>query len=173
MPAQALGQAAPPKLSIRTNLLYWSAVLPNIGLEYRPSENFGMLLNGGWNHFTWKDEYSHARTYFVQAEVRRYLGEGKHWFIGLEGHAGQFNLKLSKDKDGTQGDCYGAGLTGGYRLRLSRAFDMDFSLGLGYTHLKYEKYYRSNGVFVRKDSNLKKDFFGPSQVGISLIWKLK
>jgi hypothetical protein len=161
------------KLFIRANLLYWLVALPNIGIEYKPTENFGILVNGGWNHFTWNDEYSVVSAYFVQPEIRRYFGESRRWFIGLEGHVGQFNIKLSKDKDGAQGDFYGGGFTGGYRLRLSRIFDMDFSLGLGYTNLKYEKYYRSNGVFVVKENNLKKDFFGPSQAGISLIWKIK
>ncbi|MDR1866135.1 MAG: DUF3575 domain-containing protein [Bacteroidales bacterium] len=162
------------QLSVRTNLAYWLAALPNAGIEYQPTGNFGILLNGGWNHFTWKDGYGNLRAFFVQPEVRRYVGKSGQWFVGLEGHAGQFNFKLSKDRDGAQGDFFGAGVTGGYRLRLSRAFDMDFSLGLGYTGLKYEKYYRSDkGVFVRREGRMKKDFWGPTQAGVNLIWKLK
>jgi hypothetical protein len=158
--------------SIRTNLLYWLATVPNIGVEYRPSNAVGILVNGGWNHWIWKDQYAHDRTFFVQPEVRWYLGKTKQWFVGMEGHIGQFNFKFGED-DGRQGDFRGAGLTGGYRLQLSRYFDMDFSLGLGYTNLKYETYTRTGSVFVRKEGNLAKNVFFPAQAGVSLIYKFK
>jgi hypothetical protein len=118
----------------------------------------------------------------ISPEVRYYIGENKNWFIGAEGHIGEFNYKLSPT--GYQGDAVGAGLTGGYKLRLNKTFDLDFSLGLGYTHLKYETYYRahyrSNGngytvndsYMVRKEAGLKKNLFGPTQAGVSLIWKI-
>jgi hypothetical protein len=159
------------RFSVRTNLLYWLVLLPNIGIEYKPAESFGVLVNGGWSHWSWKERYH--RIWFVQPELRGYLGEKKRWFVGVEGHAGQCNFKFYRDKVGRQGDFYGAGLTGGYKLRLNGIFDLDFSLGLGYTRLEYEKYYSDNGVFVRKAGNLKKNLFSPTQVNISLIRKLK
>jgi hypothetical protein len=156
-------------LQIRTNLLYWLATIPNLGVEWQPSNSVGILVNGAWNHWIWSSESHHYRTWFVSPEVRYYFGTG--WFIGAEGHTGEFNFKF-KDT-GYQGDAIGGGLTGGYKLKLSRIFDLDFSLGLGYTQLEYDTYYRSRDVMVLKEGGLKKDFFGPTQAGVSLIWKIK
>jgi hypothetical protein len=157
--------------SLRTNLLYWLATIPNIGIEWKPSDNFGILVNGLWNHWIWGGEDKQYRTWMVSPEVRYYLGENKAWFIGIEGHISEFNFKFKHT--GYQGDAIGGGLTGGYKLKLSRTFDLDFALGLGYTQLKYDSYFRSREVMVRKEAGLKKDFFGPTQAGVSLIWKIK
>jgi hypothetical protein len=158
-------------LQIRTNLLYWAVATPNFGMEWKPSSSFGVLVNGAWSHWIWSGDSKHHRTWMVQPEVRRYLGEGKCWFVGIEGHAGEFNFKFGDT--GYQGDALGGGLTGGYRLRLSKCFDLDFSLGLGYTQLKYDTYYRSNDVMVRKENGMEKNVFTPTQAGVSLIWKIK
>ncbi|MDR1584161.1 MAG: DUF3575 domain-containing protein [Prevotellaceae bacterium] len=168
--------AVPQKFSIRTNLLYWIAAVPNFGIEYRFPLPYGegqeraisILLNGGWSHWIWKDKHRQYSNYFVQPEIRYYFC--KRWFVGVEGHFGQVNVKL--EDEGIQGDFIGGGLTGGYRLPLSRYFDMDFSLGLGYIQLDYMKYTRSNDVFVLKEDNLNKSVLLPTQAGISLIFKL-
>ncbi|GHV51756.1 hypothetical protein FACS1894181_14080 [Bacteroidia bacterium] len=160
----------PEKVSLRTNLLYWAVATPNLGVEWQPSDNWGILVNGAYSHWIWNGEDKQHRTWLVQPEVRYYLGENKNWFLGLEGHAGEFNFKFGDT--GYQGGALGGGITGGYKLRLSRVFDLDFSLGLGYTSLKYEEYYRSNGVFVLKEGGLKKNVFAPTQAGVSLIFKL-
>jgi hypothetical protein len=166
------------KFSLRTNLLYWAVATPNLGMEWKPSNSFGILVNGVWSHWIWSGEGRHHRTWLIQPEIRYYLGcrdgvcpVSTGWFLGIEGHAGEFNFKFGDT--GYQGDVLGGGLTGGYRLRLSKCFDMDFSLGLGYTQLKYDTYYRSNDVMVRKESGLEKNVFAPTQAGISLIWKIK
>ena len=52
--------------------------------------------------------------------------------------AGQFNYKLSET--GKQGDLMGGGITAGYQLRLNKALDLDFNLGLGYLNADFEKY---------------------------------
>lgn len=167
----AVPQAGYGTFSLRTNLLYWAVATPNLGMEWKPSSSFGVLVNGAWSHWIWSGEGKHHRTWLVQPEIRWYLGESRHWFLGMEGHAGEFNFKFGDT--GYQGDIIGGGITGGYRLRLNRSFDMDFSLGLGYTNLKYESYYRSNDVMVCKEGGLEKNAFGPTQAGISLIWKIK
>ncbi|GHV29590.1 hypothetical protein FACS1894177_00740 [Bacteroidia bacterium] len=163
------------KVSLRTNLLYWAVATPNLGVEWQPSDNWGILVNGAYSHWIWNGEDKQHRTWLVQPEVRYYFSSplwrpGGVWFIGAEFHAGQFNFKFNDT--GYQGDALGGGITGGYKLRLSHVFDLDFSLGLGYTSLKYEKYYRSNDVFVLKEGRLKKNVFAPTQLGVSLIFKL-
>ena len=62
-------------------------------------------------------------------------------------------------------------LTGGYQLRLNKALALDFSLGLGYLNADYEKYEVIDGVRVRKGSEAK-DWWGPINAGVTLVWKL-
>lgn len=67
--------------------------------------------------------------------------------------AGQFNYKLSET--GKQGDLMGGGITAGYQLRLNKALDLDFNLGLGYLNADYEKYEVIDGVRVRRGNETK------------------
>jgi hypothetical protein len=157
--------------SIRTNLIYWLAAVPNLGIEWKTSGGVGIFVNGLWSNWVWSNGEKQHRTWMLGPEVRCYLGESKNWFIGAEGHLGEFNFKFNDT--GYQGGLAGGGLTGGYKLRLSKVFDLDFSLGLGYTRLEYDTYYRSAGYMVKKETGLEKDFFGPTQAGVSLSWKIK
>lgn len=82
----------------------------------------------------------------VQPELRRYMGDTR-WFAGIEMHAGEFNFKFGGK--GHQGNLIGGGHPGGYRLGLSRIFDLDFSLGLGYTRIsKYETYHKEGDAMT-------------------------
>jgi hypothetical protein len=171
--SEAVRQPTPQwtKFSLLTNLLYWLATVPNLGIEYRHSATLGVLFNGGWSHWIWSGENRQHRTWFAQPELRYYLGANQSWFIGLEARAAQYNFKFNDT--GYQGNDYGGGIIGGYRLVLNKCLDMDFSLGLGYTQLHYDSYFRSNGYMVRKETDIKKSVFAPTQAGVSLIWKIK
>ena len=70
-----------------------------------------------------------------------------------------------------QGDLIGGGITGGYRLRLNKALNLDFNLGLGYLNADFEKYEVIDGVRVRRGCETK-DWWGPINAGVTLVWKL-
>ncbi len=65
----------------------------------------------------------------------------------------------------------GGGITGGYQLRLSKALDLDFNLGVGYLNADYEKYEVIEGVRVRRGSETR-NWWGPINAGITLKWNL-
>ncbi|KAA6347205.1 hypothetical protein EZS27_005310 [termite gut metagenome] len=157
-------------VSLRTNMLYWLGTIPNAGIAWRPFDRLEIIVNGLYNYWSWKNGDRLYRTQMIVPEFRWYLGEKQQWFWGGEFHAGDFNYKFGKN--GYQGDLKGGGITGGYRMYLSKIFDMDFYLGLGYTQLGYDTYNRSKGVMVKKGESVEKDFWGPTQGGISLIWKI-
>ena len=90
-------------------------------------------------------------------------------YLGALFKAGQFNYKLSET--GKQGDLMGGGITAGYQLRLNKALALDFNLGLGYLNADFEKYEVIDGVRVRR-GNETKDWFGPINAGVTLVWKL-
>ena len=64
----------------------------------------------------------------------------------------------------------GGGITGGYQLRLNDALSLDFSLAVGYLHADYEKYVTVGGVRVFQN-NENKNWWGPINVGVTLVWR--
>ena len=156
-------------LSLRANLLRWATLTPDLGLEWRICPSWGIAVNGSWTSWSWSDKDRRYALWEVAPEVRYYMGEKKAWHLGAMFKAGQFNYKLSET--GKQGDLIGGGITGGYQLRLNKALALDFSLCLGYLNADYEKYEVIDGVRVRKGSEAK-DWWGPINAGVTLVWKL-
>lgn len=160
----------PGKFALRTNALYWLGLMPNLGVEWRPSERVGIVVNGGyamWKKDSWEHNWA---GWFVAPEVRIYLGEKMNWFVGPQLLAGSFNLKPG-DK-GYQGDVLAGGVMGGYRMKLSRCWDLDFTLGVGYVHLEYESYRREGNMNAYINDNLEKNTVLPIQAGVNFIWKI-
>ena len=156
-------------LSLRANLLRWATLTPDLGLEWRICPSWGIAVNGSWTSWNWSDKDRRYALWEVAPEVRYYMGEKKAWYLGAMFKAGQFNYKLSDT--GKQGDLMGGGITAGYQLRLNKALDLDFNLGLGYLNADYEKYEVIDGVRVRC-GNGTKDWWGPINAGVTLVWKL-
>lgn len=156
-------------LSLRANLLRWATLTPDLGVEWRICPSWGIAVNGSWTSWTWSDKDRRYALWEVAPEVRYYMGEKKAWYLGALFKAGQFNYKLSET--GKQGDLMGGGITAGYQLRLNKALDLDFNLGLGYLNADFEKYEVIDGVRVRC-GNETKNWCGPINAGVTLVWKL-
>ena len=156
-------------LSLRANLLRWATLTPDLGVEWRICPSWGIAVNGSWTSWELERQGPPLRPWEVVPEVRYYMGEKKAWYVGAMFKAGQFNYKLSET--GKQGDLMGGGITAGYQLRLNKALDLDFNLGLGYLNADYEKYEVIDGVRVRR-GNETKDWWGPINAGVTLVWKL-
>ena len=156
-------------LSLRANLLRWATLTPDLGLEWRICPSWGIAVNGSWTSWSWNDKHRRYALWEVAPEVRYYMGEKKAWYLGAMFKAGQFNYKFSEA--GKQGDLMGGGITAGYQLRLNKALALDFNLGLGYLNADFEKYEVIDGVRVRR-GNETKDWWGPINAGVTLVWKL-
>ena len=156
-------------LSLRANLLRWATLTPDLGVEWRICQSWGIAVNGSWTSWTWSDKDRRYALWEMAPEVRYYMGEKKAWYLGAMFKAGQFNYKFSEA--GKQGDLMGGGITAGYQLRLNKALALDFNLGLGYLNADFEKYEVIDGVRVRH-GNETKDWWGPINAGVTLVWKL-
>ena len=156
-------------LSLRANLLRWATLTPDLGLEWRICPSCGIAVNGSWTSWTWSDKDRRYAHWEVVPEIRYYMGEKKAWYLGAMFKAGQFNYKISET--GKQGDLMGGGITTGYQLRLNKALTLDFNLGLGYLNADFEKYEVIDGVRVRC-GNETKNWCGPINAGVTLVWKL-
>ena len=157
------------EISLRANLLRWATLTPDLGVEWRICPSWGIAVNSSWTSWSWSDKDRRYALWEVAPEVRYYMGEKKAWYLGAMFKTGQFNYKLSET--GKQGDLMGGGITAGYQLRLNKALALDFNLGLGYLNADYEKYEVIDGVRVRR-GNETKDWWGPTNAGVTLVWKL-
>ena len=157
------------EISLRANLLRWATLTPDLGLEWRICPSCGIAVNGSWTSWTWSDKDRRYALWEVAPEIRYYMGEKKAWYLGAMFKAGQFNYKISET--GKQGDLMGGGITTGYQLRLNKALTLDFNLGLGYLNADFEKYEVIDGVRVRC-GNETKNWCGPINAGVTLVWKL-
>lgn len=156
-------------LSMHANLLRWATLTPDLGVEWRICPSWGIAVNGSWTSWSWSDKDSRYALWEVAPEVHYYMGEKKAWYLGVMFKTGQFNYKFSEA--GKQGDLMGGGITAGYQLRLNKALALDFNLGLGYLNADFEKYEVIDGVRVRR-GNETKDWYGPINAGVTLVWKL-
>lgn len=156
-------------ISLRANLLRWATLTPDLGLEWRICPSWGIAVNGSWTSWSWSDKDRRYALWEVAPEIRYYMGEKKAWYLGAMFKAGQFNYKISET--GKQGDLMGGGITTGYQLRLNKALTLDFNLGMGYLNADFEKYEVIDGVRVRC-GNETKNWCGPINAGVTLVWKL-
>ena len=156
-------------LSLRANLLRWATLTPDLGVEWRICPSWGIAVNGSWTSWRWSDKDRRYALWEVVPEVRYYMGEKKACYLGVMVKTGQFNYKFSEA--GKQGDLMGGGITAGYQLRLNKALALDFNLGLGYLNADFEKYEVIDGVRVRC-GNETKNWCGPINAGVTLVWKL-
>ena len=147
-------------LSLRANLLRWATLTPDLGVEWRICPSWGIAVNGSWTSWSWNDKDRRYALWEVAPEIRYYMGEKKAWYLGAMFKAGQFNYKISE-----------TGKQGGYQLRLNKALALDFNLGLGYLNADSEKYEVIDGVRVRC-GNETKNWCGPINAGVTLVWKL-
>lgn len=156
-------------LSLRANLLRWATLTPDLGLEWRIRPSWGIAVNGSWTSWTMCNNAFRYALWEVMPEVRWYVGEKRAWYVGAMFKTGQFDYKVTET--GRQGDLMGGGITGGYQLRLNKTLNIDFSLGLGYLNADYEKYEVIDGVRVSQGTKTE-GWWGPINVGVSLVWKL-
>lgn len=169
--------AKPYCFAVRTNVLYDAMLLPTLGVEWRISRNIGVVLDGSlaW----WGGEHDKVqKMWLLNPEVRWYLLRNKRLYAGVAGSYGKANIykymmgNILSDNTGYQGSFWNAGLTVGYQLSLSRNFSVDFNVGLGYTRFDFDSFGMTDGVRVYKGKNQTKNFWGPTQAGVNLIWTI-
>jgi opacity protein-like surface antigen len=164
-----------PVLTINSNLLYDATTSMNLGLEFKLNERLTLKLPVTYNPWTFK-ENKKFKFIWTQPELRWWLCEAfSGHFFGLHGHYAQFNVgSVGTDymkKHRYEGDLYGGGISYGYQFYLAPRWSLEASIGVGYAHMEYDVYKcETCGEFIKSE---KKDYFGPTQAGISLIYIIK
>lgn len=175
--AMTEGEAAPYLFALRTNLFYDALLLPTLGIEWRITCDWSLRLDGSRSWWG-RSSGTVQKIWLLSPEIRRYLLADRRFYVGVSANYAEYNLygrplgKLLSDDTGYQGRLWSVGLTLGYQLPLWRSLALDFNLGLGYTRSEYDSFTVPYGVRIFKQRDRRKNFFGPTQAGISLVWTI-
>ena len=186
--AQIAAQPSVPEgkpfyMSLKTNLLYDAALVPNLGAEFYVGR--GWSLGGSWMYAWWKNDRRHNywRIYGGELDVRRYFGRraaekpltGHH--VGLYGQMLTYDFErggkgcLGGKPGGTLWDkmSWGVGLEYGYALPIGRRLNLDFGIGVGYLGGEYWEYKPVDNHYVWQATK-HRHWFDPTKAEVSLVW---
>ena len=158
------------RVAVKTNGLYWAALSPNVGLEFRLSRHFTLNVEAAANPFDLSEKLK-TRFLGVTPEVR-YWFEARphnHHFIGAMALGSSYSFKLKDNIH--EGDAYGLGLTYGYSFVLSTRWSLETTIGAGLLKVNEKNYH--SGEIVPSGVNRDKFMFAPMKLGVSFVYLIK
>lgn len=164
-------------VAVKTNFLYWTTLTPNVGAEFSFAKKNTVQLFYGLN--PWESSSGKSlRHWVLQPEYRYWFCESFNgWFVGFHLMGGEFNMGnvdlplniLEGLKDYRYEGWYaGGGVSVGYQWMLSRHWNFEASIGLGYDYIKYDKF--ECGVCGEKIKSSHSHYFGPTRAALSLLY---
>ncbi|MDR2233811.1 MAG: DUF3575 domain-containing protein [Tannerella sp.] len=186
-------------VALKSNLLYDATSTINLGVEFALTDKLTLDISGNFNPWGFPQEQVNTsgvvlhsydaiiKHWMLQPELRWWTCETFNGhFFGAHLHGGGFNVGgLSFLPDGWsekglqekrfEGWLAGAGVSYGYHLILNNRLSLEFSLGLGYAYLQYDKYnrYTKSTNSDEKDRNdYSMHYFGPTKAAVSLVFML-
>jgi len=195
-PPAAFTAQTPPAFALRTNLIYWAAIVPqvtpNFGVELGITPKITLNLIGAYNPWNLKgtaDNNKKMVHWIVEPEVKYWFCErfngasvGVH-LIYSQFNVGGYDIPLLFKKKYTdpytkivydvrdQGSAYGGGVSYNYHWILNKHFGVEFSLGVGFLYMQYTRYECVHcGAEI---GPFKRSYMGPTKLGINLIYVIK
>ena len=171
--------AVSQNVAVKTNALYWATTTPNIGVEASMCKKHSVQLFYGFN--PWKEsggDQTSFRHWVLNPEYRYWFCEAFNgWFVGAHLNGGQFNVAsidmpfglLDELKDHRyEGWFAGGGISAGYQWVMSKHWNLEASLGIGYDYIKYDKF--KCGECGEKLFSGHKNYFGPTKLALSVLY---
>lgn len=174
-------------LALKTNLLFDMATALNVEVEVPLADRWSVAGEWMFPWWLWEKKQHCLEVLSGNVELRYWLNPNlkkqdmrlrQHnplsgWFVGVYGGGGLYDLEW--DKKGYQGEFFiAAGISAGYILPLSRNFNMEFSLGVGYLKTNYDYYEAKQDVWnnwhLIKQYPGSYTWIGPTKAKISLVW---
>lgn len=177
----------PMRFALKTNVLYTAAALaPNLSFEAGLGPKSTIDVGGGFN--LWRMDGTDASNrklghWIIQPEYRWWLCErfnghyfGAHVFGGMFNIAEHHTPLLFGEKNSAdfryEGWYAGAGVSYGYQLPLARNWNLEFNVGAGWALMRYDRYeHQRCGELIQPD--VKRNYFGPTKLGITLTYLIK
>lgn len=174
------GLANAQKVGIKTNLLYDAAANANLGLEFGLAPRWTLDISADYNAWPIKGhKWKHwlvqpeARYWFCEPFVKSFIGVhaiGGEFNVGNIPHAVKFlgsNFRPLRDHR-YDGWAVGGGVAYGYALPVSKHFNMEFEIGVGYVYVEYDKF--SCADCSHKLGEGHHHYFGPTKAAINLVY---
>ncbi|MEF2682704.1 DUF3575 domain-containing protein [Parabacteroides johnsonii] len=164
-------------VGVKTNIPYWGTATFNAGVEVRLAKKWTLELEAGLNPFDGKkDDGSYGRSLKhlrLHPELRYWFCESFHkHFLGLHIPYLLYNVSdvklLGVENERSQGWGTGVGFSYGYQWLLSKHWNLEATVGVGYLYLDYDKYPCAN--CGSKIESGHKHYFGPTQAAISIMY---
>lgn len=178
MTTQVFAQQA----AVKTDLFHDAFGSPNLAVEVGLAPHWTAQLSGEYNNWEmWKEQL--WKHWTVQPEVRywfcdRFAGH----FVDVHLLGGEFNVgnlqhKMpfftgelrDMDRYRFQGSFWGGGLGYGYDFILSRHWNLEAVIGLGYIHSEFEKF-ECKGCKKKIADDLDNNYVGPTEAAVNLIY---
>ena len=160
-------------VALKNNVIYGARGILNIGAEFPTFSKQTLALNVHYNPWEWGDNKKRQLLLF-QPEYRfwfndKFMGH----FVGVQAHYGSFDYsKTTPLKNITNnrfdGTAIGCGLTYGYQFILSRHWNLETCISMGYARLNYKKYGPNKGDLLKEKSKV--NYFGPTQLGLTFVY---
>lgn len=179
----SVGSAKAQDVALKTNLLYDALLNVNLGAEVRLAPKWSADLSGNFNAWT----LSHGKKWkhwLAQPEVRYWFCDAfAGHFIGAHALVGQYNVghidmgdfsflgspfKGLKDHR-YQGWYGGLGVAYGYSWILSKHFNIEAEIGLGWIYTHYDTFECAGcGRKIARDKV--HNYVGPTKAAVSLVY---
>jgi len=182
-PASAFTAQTPPAFAIRTNLVYWATMTPNIGIEAGITNKMTFSFNGGYNPWNLKGSQTNNTKFvhwILEPEIRYWLCERFNGTaLGVHGIYSDFNVGgyqiplLFEKKYRYEGAAYGGGASYNYHWMAGKHFGVEFTFGVGFVYLKYDKYDCPKCSDKINEHGYVKTYVGPTKIGVNLIYVIK
>lgn len=170
------------KVAVKTNLLYDATSTINLGTEFGLSPKWTLDVSANYNPWTYSNNKK-WKHWLVQPEARYWFcNKMMGHFIGFHAIAGSYNIgnvnadfkflgtDFSKLKNYRyEGWFVGAGVAYGYSWVLSKHWNLEAELGVGYTYSKSDKFEcASCGEKLEDDKT--HHYVGPTKAALNLVY---
>lgn len=176
VPGGAQSRIKSCNLAVKTNLAYDAVVAPSLGAELEVGRRWSVAATATykWGDTWFLKDQVHVATADISLNYWTKKTDHAVW-QGL--HVGPYVALYRYDfLFGSKGEQakinWGAGVTCGYSLPVSRYFSFDFVIGLGYVGGKYKKYEVSDDSYRHNvwTADKVRHYVGPTRLEVSLVW---
>lgn len=163
----------PARWAIKTNLLYWGILMPNLEIEYLVSKLWSFNLEGQCAWWSQPDKHKYYQIAMISPEVRYWLTRKAPFagsYVGFYSGGGLYDLE--NGNRGYKGECYiSTGLSYGFMKSISRHLSLECNLGIGYVNTRHKEYIPIDGRYVYQTTS-RYSYAGLTKAKVLLVWRL-
>lgn len=168
-------------IGVKTNVLYWGTLTPNLGVEIGVGDKASVELAAGYNPWTLdKEANTKIKHWSISPEFRWWFCERFNGsFIGVNTGYTFFNVsgvripfapEHTKDRR-YQGWAVGASVSYGYSWILTDRLNIEANIDVGYVYSNYDVYRCATcGRYIGRSDH---HYFGPTNVGLTFTYYIK